>query len=156
MRRYFIDLDAHEKHGRSFQVMVESRLCASCHKKLGSEVEEQFATLDTKSGRVIQQIRKVPYGSNPITLIRDCCSKAKGFIKPNMPLKEVLFRILLVNGNQPLDPEEIQQQLEWMGYGERSNLVTAEVLENILGHDDFYMFRSQDTPQEDLAQISFS
>src|SRR5581483_11113883 len=34
--------------------------------------------------------------------IRDCCGKKKGFITPDMPTLEAIFRIYLANGNQPM------------------------------------------------------
>lgn len=138
-QRYYIDVTWHQRNGRSFRMLTDSRLCASCQLRLGTEVEERITTAKGK-GEVAQEVREVPFPANPVTQIRDCCSKSKDFVRPNMPLQEAIFRVILANGNQPLDAEEICQQLEWMGYGERARFISPVSIQRLLENDNFYGF----------------
>jgi hypothetical protein len=153
--RYCIDVGWYEKQGRSFRLLVESRLCPACRERIGTQVEERVPVVNAK-GKVVYEARSVPFPANPIAQIRDCCSRAKGFIHPNLPLREVIFRILLANGNQPLDIEEIYQQLDWMGYGERTRFVSPALLRRLLENDDYYGIRSippaEEAPRQDPPQ----
>lgn len=143
--RYYIDPDWHQRKSRSFRVLLETRLCAGCQDRLGTEVEERVTTV-RKKGAVVQEARMSPFPSNPIAQIRDCCSKTKDYVRPNMPLREAIFRVILANGNQPLDLEEICQQLEWMGYGERARFISPATIQRLLETDDFYGFAAAPMP----------
>ncbi len=139
--RYHIDLDWHQRKRRSFREMIGSRLCSPCQDRLGSDVEERVTRTTGKRGAV-QEVNSVPFPADPVAQIRDCCSKTKDFIRPGMPLQEAIFRVILANSNQPLDAEEICQQLEWMGYGERARFISPTAIQRILEADDFYGFSS--------------
>jgi len=139
--RYYVDLSWHERKARSFRALIESRLCPACQARLGTEVEERAPAAKGK-GEAAQEVRSVPFPANPVAQIRDCCSKSKDFIRPNMPLQEAMFRVILANGNQPLDAEEICQQLEWMGYGERARFINPTSSQKMLESDNYYGFVS--------------
>ena len=137
--RYHISMDWYQTSGRSFAVMAESRMCSSCRTKLGSEVESRIPVLDTKGSRVVFETRLVKYGSNPVSIIRDCCSKSKGYITANLPLMEIAFRVLLANGNQPMTAEEMSQQIEeHITYAGGSRSINPEALRRVLENDDYY------------------
>ncbi len=145
--RYYVDIDWHQRHGRSFRAIMESRLCLSCKARLGTEVEERIATVRGK-GQIAHEVRSVPFPANLVAQVRDCCSKSRDYIRPNMPLREALFRVILANGNQPLDAEEICQQLEWMGYGERARFISPASIQRLLEYDTFYGFVTAPVLQE--------
>ena len=72
-----------------------------------------------------------------LAAIKDCCSQTPGFIRGKLPVRESVFRLFLINGNQPLDIEELLQQLsEWRSGG--SYRTSAEILSHILERDQFY------------------
>lgn len=151
--RHYIDAGWHERHGRSFRAIMESRFCTSCRARLGTEVEERVATVKGKA-EVAYEVRSVPFPANPVVQIRDCCSKSRDYIRPNMPLREAVFRVILANGNQPLDAEEICQQLEWMGYGERARFISPATIQRLLGYDSFYGFVTAPTVQEAPSEVA--
>jgi len=140
--RYFIDQSWYKTAGRSFSAMALSRVCASCKSKLGTEKEERVPVANPQTGKVTFELRKVTYGANPLVVIRDCCSSAKDYTTPHMPIMEIVFRIFLANANQPLTLEELRQQIE-----ERANVsqsgryVTAQTLERLIKDDRFYGIR---------------
>jgi len=114
--RYFIDMKWYREQGRSFAILATSRLCPASRKKEKSKSE---ATL--------------------LRTIKQCCSKREGYITPNMPLIEMVFRLLLANGNQPLELEQIQEQLQQrLGDFGGTRDVFIPKLKRILDSDRYY------------------
>lgn len=140
--RYHIDTDWYKQRHRSFEKMAQSRMCSSCQGKLGTEIEERVPTIDQKSGRVVFENRKVPYGSNPFVVLRDCCGKGKAFISDSTPILEAVFRLFLANANQPLTLEDIHQKLEeTANYSQSGHYVSTQLLKRLLDHDRQYGIR---------------
>ncbi|MBE0479592.1 MAG: hypothetical protein IBX68_01285 [Dehalococcoidia bacterium] len=124
-KRYFIDPNWYHEHERSFAVLISSRLCPASQKKKVAKSEN--ALLKT---------------------ISQCCSKWEGFITADMPILEVVFRILLANGNQPLSLDEIRDRLQQIltdTTGPRE--LSIERLERILARDDYYGIRAAPAPR---------
>ena len=109
--RYFIDQQWYDDHGLSFSSVAQARLCASCSAKIGTFTEERFPTIDPKTKRVTFEYRKVPFATNPLPIIRDCCSRSRDYITPETPLLEALFRVFLANGNQPMTSSTLREHL---------------------------------------------
>jgi len=119
--RYFIDLDWYQQNSRSFLAMAQGRLCPKCQKRLKAGEGEILA-------------------ADLIATIGDCCSRTPGFITRELPILESIFRLLLANGNQPLDLEELGKQLsEWRG-GD-TYCTSAEILSRLLRNDQYYGLR---------------
>jgi hypothetical protein len=141
-RRFFIDLQWYDNNNRSFRVMAQRRFCSSCQKKIGTEQQERVPAVDPKTGRVVFEMRNVPFGANPMSVIRTCCSKQRGFITSDTPLLEALFRVFLANGNQPADAERLREQLaDWVTYSDRPHMYAADLIERVLGNDQTYGMR---------------
>ena len=147
---YFIDVSWFEENSRSFALIAQSRMCPSCRGRIGTEHQERVPVVDAQSGRVVFEVRQVPYGSNPLVIIRDCCSKAKGYITPEMPILEVIFRLFLANANQPLGLSDLYERLkEWMVSVGSSRDISPEVLKRLLDHDHYYGLRRFGLPEEE-------
>ncbi len=119
-RRWFIDLDWLEQHHRSFLVLAQDCLCPKCRQQLeGGEKEISAADL--------------------LSNIKDCCSQTPEFIAERSPVLGSIFRLLLANGNQPLDLEKLVNKLaEWRGDRRRTS---PEVLSRLLESDQYYGLR---------------
>jgi len=114
--RWFIDLDWYQQNNRSFSALVQGCLCPKCREQLK---EGQISAADL------------------LTTIKDCCSKTPDFINGRLPILESIFRLFLTNGNQPLDLEELREQLsDWRG-----RATSAEVLSRLLENDRYYGLR---------------
>jgi len=125
--RYFIDLDWYQQQGRSFASLAASRLCPTSRKK--EKTKSEAALLRT---------------------IRQCCSKRDGFITPNMPLLEMIFRLLLANGNQPLELGQMQEQLQkWLGDSSNARDLSVLKLKRILSNDKYYGLRPAPLTEEE-------
>ena len=144
--RYVIDRDWFEARGLSFEDVVLERICDQCRGRLGETVEERYTAFDKKSGRMSFDLRKVPYGQNPVKVIRECCGKKKGYITPDMPTLEAIFRIYLANGNQPMPLEHVRDQLaEWCpGGGCQWLMLPMVTLVRLVEHDGHYGLRRHD------------
>ena len=116
-QRWCVDLDWFKQNDRSFSVLAQDGLCPKCRHKL-------------KIGKGEVSPAKI------LSAIKSCCSKAPGFISGKLPVAESVFRIFLANGNQSLDLEDLQNQLN-----ERRTeayTVSAETLLSILTHNEYY------------------
>ncbi len=117
--RWFIDLDWYQQSHRSFLALAQHRLCPKCQKRL-------------KEGEISPE--------DLLATVKDCCSQTKGFISDGLPALEGIFRLFLANGNQPLDLEELGEQLrKWRGGGIYPT--SPEVLSRILESDGYYGLR---------------
>jgi len=138
-KKYYIDTHWFDRTGRSFRVVAEKRFCAACRSKIGTDTQERVPVLDPKTGRVVYETRTVPFGSNPTAVIRSCCARERGYITADMPVLEAVFRVFLMNGNQPTDLEGIREQLaQWFPLTARPHGYTAEVLKRLIENDDYY------------------
>ena len=144
--RYYIDRSWFDENNLAFDDLLVERVCEACRGRLGEMVEERYTAFDKKSGRMSFELRKVPYGHNPVKVIRDCCGKKKGYITPDMPTLEAIFRIYLANGNQPMPLEHVREQLaEWCpGGGCQWLMLPQDTLERLVEHDRYYGLRRHD------------
>lgn len=119
--RWFVDLDWYQPNKRSFFTLAQNCLCLECRQQL--RVEE---------GKIS--------AAALLANIKDCCSKTPGFITGKLPVLESMFRVLLANGNQPLDLEELSRQLsKWRG-GDTYR-TSAEILSRLLKGGQYYGLR---------------
>src|SRR5687768_17025999 len=88
--RYFIDTGWYEQHGRSFRAMAQGRFCPGCQAKIGTRTEERVPIADKKTNRVTYEVREVPFGEQPMAVIRQHCSKERNYITPETPLLETV------------------------------------------------------------------
>ncbi len=66
-------------------------------------------------------------------------AKIEGFVDPNLPVREAVFRLLLVYQNKPLDVEQLSQYLTDCGIGIMdARLIQPKALQRILDSDDYY------------------
>jgi hypothetical protein len=138
-KKYYVDLHWYEQTNRSFRVVAEKRFCPCCQGKIGTEVQERTPVLDPKTGRVVYEVRNVPYGSNPTSVIRSCCAKERGFITAEMPVLEAVFRVFLMNGNQPTDLQSVREALsQWFSLDARAHNYSPELLRRLIEADDYY------------------
>jgi hypothetical protein len=147
---YFIDQDWYESNGLSFQDVIQARMCEVCQARAaaGEEEEQRHTVYDAKTRRASFEVRRVPFASNPIKRIREDCSAKKGYITPDMPTLEAVFRVYLLNGNQPMPLSHVREQLvDWCPDGQCRWLLLADgQIERIVANDQFYGIRPFEPP----------
>ncbi len=136
--RYYIDEKWFTIHNKSFRTVAQTRMCPQCRKKLGTEVQERVPTVDGR-GRVVYEMRSVPFASNPLSEIRKHCSKEGGYLTSETPILEALFRVFLANGNQPVDLDAVRDQLNaYTTASERPRAYNTELLQRLLRSENSY------------------
>lgn len=139
--RYYIDERWYTDHNKSFRTVAQARMCPSCRKKLGTEVQERVPTVDNR-GRVVYEMRAVPFASNPLSEIRKHCSKEADYITAETPIMEAIFRVFLASANQPVDIAGILEQLStYVPASERPRTYGPEVIERLLESPNQYGLR---------------
>lgn len=142
--RYYVDEKWYTAHNKSFRAVAQTRMCPSCRRKLGTEVQERVPTVDAR-GRVVYEMRSVPFASNPLSEIRKHCSKESGYLTAETPVLEALFRVFLANGNQPIDVDAIREQLAgYVPSTERPRGYAPELLQRLLDSSNQYGLRRFD------------
>ena len=101
-----IDFDWWMEHDRSWRVHLRSCLCEE-HQKMYADFsgDEKVDWIDPETAEV-QIVDGLQH-----TLISHC-AKDEDFITEHTTLTESLFRLFLSNGNQPLSPEELAEELD--------------------------------------------
>ncbi|MSQ15278.1 MAG: hypothetical protein EXR50_05390 [Dehalococcoidia bacterium] len=124
-QRYFVDLEWYKNNNRSFEVLVQNRMCPDSFNGWNIGASSGTSSTTPRSAAAIDEIER-------------CCSKKPGFIIPNLTVMEILFRTLLTSGNQPLTLGEIEARIrEWVG-GWDGRVINEDVLKRLIAADDFY------------------
>jgi hypothetical protein len=119
--KYFIDSKRAQELGRSLDQLLFSRRCDKCRTRLAKQelpsVREQFKD------------------------ITECCAQDEGFVSPDMPLQEIVFRTLLAEGNKPLTLAQLHYAVteKWATPIRPMNLSLVS-LKRILDRDTYYCF----------------
>ena len=118
--QYVIDPTRAGPMKRSLEHMLFTRRCPTCRSRLEKEAA-------------------APNAATQIQEIAGCCGKAEDFIKPEMPLMEIVFRTVLAGGNRPIGLEELHQALtDTFATPMVPRNLSIEALRTILTRDDFY------------------
>ncbi|MFQ5861394.1 MAG: hypothetical protein ACE5IG_07610 [Dehalococcoidia bacterium] len=121
--KFAIDPERARELNRSLEVLLLSRRCPSCRTRLEGQID-------------------LPPAKEQLKEIEECCAKAEDFIRPEMPLLEIVFRTLLAEGNHPMTVAELHEVLteRWSTPTNPRN-ITPEALWRILSHEDYYCLR---------------
>jgi hypothetical protein len=100
-----IDFDWWKKHDRDWRVYLRSFLCEE-HQAMFETLDndEIIDWVDPKTGEVTQV-------DGLFHILMTHCAKQDNFLNNRMALVDSVFRILLSNGNRPMTPEELGEQL---------------------------------------------
>ncbi len=113
---YCIHVDAYDEQQRSFRTFASTRLCSLSH--------------DAKSKKTETSL---------LNTFKQCCSKQDEFYPSNIPIREMIFRILLANGNQPLNLDQLNEKIQYqLNSGNNPRYITIESLQRIVEKDRYY------------------
>ena len=120
---YVIDPKMAEAQQRDMSSLLLGRRCPACVERVLNE---------KKPPTVRKQIRDMSR----------CCAQAEDFISPAMPLKEIVFRLLLKNSNKATSLRDLHWDVteEWAAPTHPMN-ISMEVMKRILDSDSFYCFK---------------
>ena len=115
--RYSIDLNIHDK---DMALMVSDRRCYMCCKS----TEDEGSHFDIDS---------------VLNSITSCCCDKDDYLLSDRPIKESLFRVILMNGNNPITLEEIHGILsdKW-ALAPYPRDISIKLLKNLINNADEY------------------
>ena len=120
---YVIDPDRTREFLRSPGAILFSHRCPSCQERL----EGRWSELSEK-----EQFKE----------IAECCATQEGFIRPDMPMQEIIFREILSGGNAPIDLEQLHYLVtdRWYTPSNPRNIRVSS-LKRVLDNDTYYGFK---------------
>ena len=125
---YKIDAARMEQLNRSLNISLLSHRCPNCKAK-------------------IAEAGVVPPADKQIKEMVKCCVKREDFIKPEMPLQEIVFRTILAAGNKPVRLEVLHDAVTERWYSPiNPRNIDAEKLKAILDNDVYYGFMVTEKP----------
>jgi hypothetical protein len=105
--KFHIDYEWWETTGRDIRVAVRGQLCVECQARYSDHRNtEAVDWVDPETAEVIR-------GDALLQCLRSECSQKPDFIGRANPLVTNVFRIFLLNGNQPLTPVELNSHISW-------------------------------------------
>jgi len=136
---YAIDPTWYERAGLSWDLALKDRLCADARSGDAPSGTRRAVRGSGGGVRFHRQAGK-DYSSDPIAAIKDLCADAADYRDPALPLKEIVFRLLLAGGNQPATVLSLYDSvMEWVKGGD-GRVITPEVVQRILSNDRDYGF----------------
>jgi len=104
--KFHIDLQWWEQQNRDIRIFLAQALCDEC-KQAYAEMKDlgEVDAVDMETGEVVRE--DALWGT-----LRSCCSTKPGYINPNTPIIDSIFRTFAANGNKPLSPRELYERLD--------------------------------------------
>ena len=135
---YVIDPEWYAVRRQSLTYVVGQRRCGSC---------------DPSSTKKARSRKKPPEGwQAQMQAVAACCSEKPGYILWQTPVLEAVFRVLLANGNEPMNAQELADSIrEWWLRDENSRDISGASLAQLLERQHTYGFAAIGTlPQMDM------
>ncbi len=105
---FCIDNNWWTETGKDIRVAVRSQLCHDCQVRYPDHRNtEAVDWVDPETAEVVR-------ADALLQSLRDDCARKPGFISQSNSLVTNVFRIFLLNGNQPLTPRELHNQIAWV------------------------------------------
>jgi hypothetical protein len=103
--KFHIDFDWWDERGRNFRVNLLSHLCADCQDHYRTYQEAELVDWIDVDTAEVTQVDGLWHS------LRTCCSLKPEYTDAHTPLATAIFRTFLANGNLPLTPAELQEQI---------------------------------------------
>jgi len=103
--KFHIDFSWWDKQNRDIRIYMLDYLCPECRENLDSvrpTVKVDMADPETAEVTKVDVVWEA---------IRACCGQRTGYIAPETPLLDGIFRAFLANGNRPLSVRELHELL---------------------------------------------
>lgn len=136
---YVIDPTWYERAGLSWDLALKDRLCNDARSG-DAPNETRRAVRGAGTGVRFQRQAGKDYSSDPIAAIKDLCADSADYRDAALPLKEIVFRLLLAGGNEPATVLSLYDGvMEWVKGGD-GRVITPEVVQRVLSTDRDYGF----------------
>lgn len=130
VHEYKIDAARLEQLNRSLNITLLGHRCPSCKAK-------------------IEEAGVVPPPDKQIKEMVKCCVKREDFIRPEMPLQEIVFRTILTAGNKPVRLKVLHDAVTERWYSPiNPRNIDAQKLKAVLDNDVYYGFIAIEKPAD--------
>ena len=120
---YLIDVSDNRPATRSLPGMLLTRRCPTCRARL-------------------EESGDLPSPEVQIQEIAQDCSNEDGFIRPEMPMQEIMFRAILAGSNQPISLTNLHGLITDRWYTPtNARSISIESLKRVLDTDTYYGFQ---------------
>jgi hypothetical protein len=104
--KFHIDMAWWQENQRDIRTYLREMLCDECRAEYtGYQSQEEIDWVDEQTGEVARV-------DGLWHSLRTCCSLKAGYIAPNTPVIDAVFRTFLANGNKPLSIKELYEILD--------------------------------------------
>jgi hypothetical protein len=104
--KFHIDMNWWQENHRDIRTYLREILCDECRAEYASyQNQEEVDWVDEQTGEVARV-------DGLWHSLRTCCSLKPGYISPNTPVIDAVFRTFLANGNKPLSIQELYEILD--------------------------------------------
>jgi hypothetical protein len=104
--KFHIDFSWWDKKNRDIRVFMLEHLCDGCRDDVGSLSEVKLIDMIDPETAEVTRVDAI------WEAIRACCGEKPGYISPDTPLLDSIFRLFLANGNRPLSVVELYEHLD--------------------------------------------
>jgi hypothetical protein len=104
--KFHIDFSWWEKQNKDIRVFMRELLCPECLATVAAVPGKQMVDMVDPQTAEVTQVDAL------WEAIRACCSLKPGYIEPDTPILDSIFRVFLANGNQPLSVRELHERLD--------------------------------------------
>lgn len=106
--KFHIDFDWWRQNNKDIRVAVRGQLCRDCQARYPDHRNtEAVDWVDPETAEVVRT-------DALLQCLRSECSRKPEFISSANTLVTNVFRIFLLNGNQPLTPAELREHMPWV------------------------------------------
>ncbi len=102
---FHIDFNWWQLRDRDWRVFLQSLLCPEHQQAFADLPEDHMVDFIDPQTAEVQRVDGLQH------VLITHCAKREGFISPRTTLVDAIFRIFLANGNIPMTPAELAQQL---------------------------------------------
>ena len=103
--RFHIDFGWWEKQNKDIRVFMRDLLCAECKERLASHPGTLMVDMIDPETAEVTKVDAL------WEAIRACCSSMPGYLTPDTPILDGIFRVFLANGNKPLSVQQLHERL---------------------------------------------
>ena len=105
--KFHIDYDWWRTGSKDIRVAVRGQLCADCQARFPDHRNtESVDWVDPETAEVVQT-------DALLQCLRSECAQKPDFVSRNNALVTNIFRLFLLNGNQPLSPTQLHERIPW-------------------------------------------
>ena len=104
---FHVDWEWWSENARNYRIYLYEQLCEECRRRFPSAVDvEEVDWIDPETAEVTR-------ADALLMCLRLQCVDDPDYLNATLPLTAAVFRVFLMNGNEPLSAVELNEYLPW-------------------------------------------